>query len=131
MGCEMPISQYLGKSCTRSSVSRQQVQAEEQELGDEGDKRTQWGGGLRELSPTPALPLCLPSTPSCFFQWEERQERTRGWQAASQVAGALWERSRHPASLSPADVDCPPSQDMSSVESAAVAVPLSSFPARM
>lgn len=113
----MPITQYLGKPGTRPLVSRHRIRVAGQELGEKGGKRTRWGGGHRELSPTPALPLRLLDLEreEQDLEWkkqdlerEDRPERRRGREAASQVAGSLWGRSGHPASLSPADVDSPP-----------------------
>lgn len=86
------------------------------------------GGGEELFLAWPSLRCPLPLPPSYFLRSEgggrpgllgRGGRGGEGWEADLQGTGALWEGSGHVASPFSADVDSPPSRDVSSLERAA------------
>lgn len=87
------------------------------------------GRGRKGAFPSLAFPsVSPPPTPQLFLEVRGRGQAgllgrggrgEEGWEADLQGTGALWEGSGHVASPFSADVDSPPSRDVSSLERAA------------
>lgn len=85
-------------------------------IGRERGQEGNWKGGHWKLFPTPALPLSIPCTPSCFFRLDEEEAGGQGCpggggdgrQSHKVQGGVLWEGSRPRAFPFPTDMDSPP-----------------------